>query len=350
MVARAFICGIEGLTVSAAEQRFLRDSRPWGVILFARNVDTPVQLRALTDQLRDITGRDDLPILVDQEGGRVQRLKKPHWPRYPAAQRIGALYVERPKDAARAAWLSGRLIGQDLADGGLNVDCLPVADLSFAETHDVIGDRAYHSEPGIVAELGRAAADGLMAAGVAPVLKHIPGHGRATADSHLELPIVEAAREDLERLDFAAFAALADLPMAMTAHIIFTALDAERPVTQSAKTISEIIRQQMGFDGLLMTDDLSMKALSGTFAERTSRCFEAGCDVVLHCNGDMAEMSEVAEMCPELTGDALRRALAAMPPEATDADLPALRAEFADLLDLDPDDLAGDLVPSGEGV
>lgn len=339
MAPRAFICGISGLTLSGSEANFIQRTQPWGAILFARNIETPAQVRTLCQDLRSY-GPDNLAILIDQEGGRVQRLKPPLWPRYPAGEVIGSLYERDPEPGLRAAWLAGCLIGADLAALGIDVDCLPVADLRFAQTHSVIGDRAYGSTPSSVAALARSVSDGLMAVGVSPVVKHIPGHGRATADSHLALPTVETGLGELEKTDFAAFRALADLPMAMTAHIVFTALDATAPATQSPKVISDIIRGSIGFDGLLMTDDLSMHALSGDFAERAERSFAAGCDMVLHCNGDMSEMEAVASASPKLTGEALRRAdaaRAAISPQQ--ANLDDLRSELAALLGLDVADL-----------
>jgi beta-N-acetylhexosaminidase len=336
MAPRAFICGISGLALTEPERRFIQDAQPWGVILFARNIEAPAQVRALCADLRATAGRNDLAILIDQEGGRVQRLRPPLWPRYPSGEAIGTLYKRDEGQGLRSVWLAGRLIGEDLAQLGIDVDCLPVADLRFPQTHSVIGDRAYGDTPQAVAALARAASQGLMAAGVSPVVKHIPGHGRATVDSHLALPTVHARRHELEATDFAAFRALADLPMAMTAHIVFTALDPALPATQSPIVVSEIIRGTIGFDGFLMTDDLSMHALSGDFSERTERCFEAGCDIVLHCNGDMAEMQAVAAASPELNGDALRRAMAARPAKADeDAALDAWRSELAALLGLD---------------
>ena len=340
MAPRAFITGIAGPALSRPEAAFIETAQPWGVILFARNVQTPEQLRALCNALRDSAGRDDLAILIDQEGGRVQRLKPPLWPRYPSGEAIGTIHARSRDDGLRAAWLAGHLIGADLAPCGIDVDCLPVADLRFPQTHGVIGDRAFGAEPGTVAALARSASDGLMAARVSPVVKHIPGHGRATVDSHHALPTVDADRTALDATDFAAFRALADLPMAMTAHIVFSDLDADAPATQSEFVVSEIIRGTIGFDGLLMTDDLSMRALSGDFRERTMRCFAAGCDVVLHCNGDMAEMEAVAEASPELAGESLRRARQARPDlAAAGGDLTAMRAELAALLGVDPAEL-----------
>ncbi|HEY8126238.1 MAG TPA: beta-N-acetylhexosaminidase [Methylocystis sp.] len=303
---RAFICGLKGLTLEADERAFLRDAAPWGVILFRRNVDAPEQIAQLTADIRDALGRH-APILVDQEGGRVQRLGPPHWRAYPAAARFEQAGAN-PAQAERLAWLGARLIAHDLRSVGIDVDCLPVLDAPAEGSHNIIGDRAYSRDPARVAAIGRAAAEGLMAGGVAPVMKHIPGHGRARADSHLELPVVKASREDLELIDFAPFKANADLPMAMSAHVVYTAIDPTAPGTLSQAVIGDIIRGCIGFDGLLMTDDLSMKALSGSFRLRAERAIGAGCDVVLHCNGDLAEAWPVAEGAPPLSGRALARA------------------------------------------
>jgi beta-N-acetylhexosaminidase len=306
----AAIFGCAGTALTADEIAFFRDARPWGFILFGRNVETPEQVRALVDRMRDAIAEADAPVLIDQEGGRVQRLKAPHWPKYPAGRVYGSL---APDDAGRRemAWLGARLMAHDLAALGINVDCLPVLDVPEPGAHDVIGDRAYGEAPETVASLGRAAAEGLMAGGVLPVMKHIPGHGRAHADSHLSLPTVEAPLADLER-DFAPFIANADLPLAMTSHVVYAAIDPDQPATTSKTVIGDIIRGRIGFDGLLMTDDLSMKALSGGFAERARDALAAGCDVILHCNGDPAEMRAVAEGASTLSVEAQRRAAAAM--------------------------------------
>jgi beta-N-acetylhexosaminidase len=303
---RAFICGLKGLALEAEERAFLREAAPWGVILFRRNVDAPEQITRLTAEIRDALGRH-APVLVDQEGGRVQRLGPPHWRAYPAAARF-ELAAGNARQAERLAWLGARLIAHDLRSVGVDVDCLPVLDAPAEDSHNIIGDRAYSRDPTRVAAIGRAAAEGLMAGGVAPVMKHIPGHGRARADSHLELPVVKASREDLELMDFAPFKANADLPMAMSAHVVYAAIDPAAPGTLSKLVIGDIIRGHVGFDGLLMTDDLSMKALSGSFRQRTENAIGAGCDIVLHCNGDLAEARPVAEGAPALAGKALERA------------------------------------------
>jgi len=301
MSFRAFIAGCAGPVLSPDECAFFKEARPWGLILFRRNVESPDQVRALTSHFRDLLGAD-AAVLVDQEGGRVQRLNQPHWPVYPPAAAFGRL-----SDAAeRFAALGARLIAQDLRAVGINVDCLPVLDTPAPGSHQIIGDRAYAGNPADVGRLGRAAALGLMAGGVMPVMKHIPGHGRALADSHLELPRVKASREELES-DFAPFRANADLPAAMTAHVVYEALDPLHPATQSRDVVENIVRGEIGFDGLLMTDDLSMKALDGRFFERAARAFGAGVDLALHCNGDLAEAGAVAQAAPMLAGPALDR-------------------------------------------
>ena len=309
-MTRAFICGLAGVDLAAKETAFLRETQPWGVILFQRNVGAREDVRRLTDEVRAALGRD-APILVDQEGGRVQRLGAPCWRAYPSAATFERK-TATPEEAERLAWLGARLIAHDLREVGITVDCLPVLDAPQPGAHDVIGDRAYSRDPAAVARLGRAAALGLLAGGVLPVIKHIPGHGRAKSDSHRELPVVDAPLAELGAVDFPPFIANRDLPLAMTAHVVYTALDGSAPATLSKTVISEAIRGQIGFGGLLMTDDLSMKALSGGFRERAERAIAAGCDVVLHCNGDLAEAGAVAEGCGELVGAAARRAEAAL--------------------------------------
>jgi beta-N-acetylhexosaminidase len=312
MSVRAFIAGLAGPRLDPAERAFFRDSQPWGFILFARNIEAPDQVRALVADLRAAVGRADAPVLIDQEGGRVARLRPPHWPEYPPAEAFGRLYAADPARGIQAARLGARLIAADLADLGIDVDCVPCADLSLPETHAIIGNRAYASDPETVAVLARAAAEGLMAGGVAPIVKHIPGHGRATADSHLELPVVTTPRAELARTDFESFRRLNDLPMAMTAHVVYADIDANAPATTSRTVVGEVIRGVIGFDGLLMTDDLSMKALHGSFRDRARAALAAGCDMLLHCNGDRAEMAEVAAAAPCLVGRAAERAAAAL--------------------------------------
>ncbi len=311
MTARAFITGLAGQTISASERAFLREARPWGLILFKRNIDNPQQVIELVSSFRETLGWR-APVLVDQEGGRVQRLGPPHWPTYPPGARYGALYDRAAAAGVAAARLAGHLIAADLSALGIDVDCLPIADVPVAGHDPVIGDRAYGTEPAKVAAIGRAMAEGLMAGGVLPVLKHLPGHGRATADSHHKLPVVDAPRATLEATDFAAFRPLNDLPLGMTAHVVFSAIDPVAPATTSVTMVQEVIRGFIGFRGLLMSDDVSMNALSGSIAERSRAALAAGCDVVLHCNGDLAEMAQVASVAPMLAGEALRRAEAAL--------------------------------------
>jgi len=309
---RACIFGCAGLELTADEAAFFADVKPWGFILFKRNVDSPAQVRRLVDALRETVGRDDAPVLIDQEGGRVQRLGPPHWPVYPPGRAYGDLAGNDPLLRREITRLGARLMAHDLAELGINADCVPVLDVPQAGAHDVIGDRAYGATVEEVALLGRAAAEGLIAGGVLPIIKHIPGHGRATADSHLDLPVVDSPLAELEAVDFEPFRILSDMPMAMTAHVVYSAIDAKRPATTSRKAIKHVIRESIGFQGLLMSDDLSMKALSGDFKDRTRASLAAGCDVVLHCNGDMAEMEPIAAACGKLSGKARRRAEAAL--------------------------------------
>ncbi|MET3966488.1 MULTISPECIES: beta-N-acetylhexosaminidase [Bradyrhizobium] len=312
MSTRAFITGVSGTELTAAEREFIRAERPWGFILFKRNVEAPAQVAALVEELRAAAGTVDAPVLIDQEGGRVQRLGPPHWPVYPPGAIFSTLYDTDSVLGLTAARLSARLIASDLADLGITVDCLPLADVPVPGADAVIGNRAYGTEPGKVAAIARAVTEGLEQGGVLPVLKHIPGHGRATADTHFKLPTVDAPRDELDRTDFAAFKPLADLPMAMTAHVVFSAVDPAHPATTSATMITQVIRGVIGFQGLLMSDDVSMNALSGDIAERTRAIFAAGCDMALHCNGNIEEMREVAGQTPELSGTALARAKAAL--------------------------------------
>ncbi len=297
----AMICGSSGLALTEDEISFFQRTRPAGYILFARNCETADQIRALIDQFLACVGHPAL-VLIDQEGGRVQRLTPPIWPSYPAGRKIGKIFARDKDLGIEAARLAARLIGDDLHSLGINMDCLPVLDLALAGGHQVIGDRAYDSDPEIVSILGRSACEGLLSSGVLPVIKHIPGHGRAAADSHEKLPEVTASREDLEGLDFLPFMALRDMPAAMTAHILYTSFDAVRPATTSPCIISEVIRSYIGFDGLLISDDISMGALSGTIVERVDALFTAGCDIALHCNGDMGEMETLADRAPVLQG------------------------------------------------
>ena len=318
----AAILGCAGPALDDAERRFFERADPLGLIVFARNVRNPAQLAALVRGFRETVGRADAPVLIDQEGGRVARLGPPHWRAPPPARRFGALAAADPARAAEAAALNSRLIAADLAAAGIDVDCLPVLDTPAPGAHDIIGDRAYASDPETVAALGRAACRGLFEGGVTPVLKHLPGHGRARADSHVALPVVEASRGELEAVDFAPFRALRDMPLGMTAHVAYRAIDPLVPATVSPRVVGEAIRGAIGFDGLLMTDDLSMAALGGAPGERAAAARAAGCDVILHCNGDMAEMREVAAAAGPLSDAAAHRAAraAAMkrPPRALD--------------------------------
>jgi beta-N-acetylhexosaminidase len=335
MSTRAFITGVSGTVLTAAEREFIRAERPWGFILFKRNIEAPDQVSTLVGELRKCLGEADAPVLIDQEGGRVARLGPPHWPVYPPGAVFGALYDLDPALGLNAARLSSRLIAADLIDLGISVDCLPLADVPVAGADAVIGNRAYGTEPAKVAAIARAVTEGLEQGGVLPVLKHIPGHGRAAADSHFRLPTVDTSKEELERTDFAAFQPLADLPMAMTAHVVFSALDPAHPATTSATIIRQVIRGVIGFQGLLMSDDVSMNALAGSIAERTRAIVNAGCDMVLHCNGKLDEMRDVARETPELAGEALDRARRALASRRAPApfDRQAARAELEALMD-----------------
>ncbi len=307
MSPRAVIFGCSGPDLTADERAFFRDADPLGFILFARNVDTPERTRRLTEELRSSVARADAPVLIDQEGGRVARLRPPHWRKAPPARVLGELYARDPERGLEATRLNSRLLAADVASVGVDVDCLPVLDIAFPETHAVIGDRAYADRPEPVAALGRAAAEGLLAEGVMPVIKHMPGHGRATVDSHHALPRVSAPRETLERTDFLPFRLLADMPWAMTGHLLFDAIDPAAAITVSARGVKDVIRGHIGFDGLLLSDDLSMQALGGTLGERAQRSLMAGCDIALHCNGNMAEMKEIVGHTGPMTEAAFRR-------------------------------------------
>jgi len=331
--SKAMILGCSGLALTGEEREFYRAERPWGFILFKRNVEEPDQIRALVADLRACVGREDAPIFIDQEGGRVQRLRPPLAPSYPPGAAIGAIYAASKTKGRRAAWLMSRLHAFDLLGYGINADCLPVLDVPVDGAHDVIGNRAYSKDPKTVSILGKAAAKGLTDGGVLPVIKHVPGHGRAFSDSHLALPVVDTPLAQLRAHDFVPFKANSRAGMAMTAHVIYTAIDPERPATTSSKVISGYIRGEIGFGGLLMSDDLSMKALSGDFADRAAASLAAGCDVVLHCNGLMEEMRPVASAVGALKGEAARRAKRAMRPlgRKDGANEAQLREEFAAL-------------------
>lgn len=330
MAARAAILGCLGPVLSDAELSFFKDADPWGFILFSRNIETPDQLRALTAALRDAVGRD-APILIDQEGGRVARLRPPQWLEWMPP--LDQMAVVAARNRRRAMALRYRIIAAELRALGIDVNCAPMLDVAKPASHEIILNRCYGDNPETVAEMGRAVAEGLLAGGVLPIIKHIPGHGRAGMDSHLALPVVDADRETLAASDFLPFARLADLPMAMTAHIVYPAVDPDACATLSPKVI-DLIRRDIGFDGLLMTDDLSMQALSGDFGHRTSTALAAGCDMILHCNGEPAEMTAILAETPVLSGDALRRAEAALAcrtaPEPFDFDQAV--AEFNDLM------------------
>jgi beta-N-acetylhexosaminidase len=333
MAQRAFITGLSGLSLTADERAFLREARPWGLILFKRNIDSKAQVSEIVREALHELGAD-APVLIDQEGGRVQRLGPPVWPAYPAGAAYGRIYDADPAAGLAAARLGARLIAADLIELGINVDCLPLADVPVSGADNVIGDRAYGETPGKVAAIAGAVAEGLADGGVLPVLKHIPGHGRANADSHLALPVVHTDRATLEATDFAAFRPLKNLPLGMTAHVVFAALDPMQPATTSATMIGQVIRGLIGFDGLLMSDDVSMNALSGGIAERARASLAAGCDLVLHCNGKLDEMRAVAAEAPELGGEAARRASAALAVRKSPSgiDLAAARREFAAMM------------------
>tara|TARA_R100001509_G_scaffold164621_2_gene142916 strand:- start:106 stop:1173 length:1068 start_codon:yes stop_codon:yes gene_type:complete len=304
---RACILGVEGTELSNWEKGFFREADPYGFILFARNVTDLKQVKALNNQLREVVGNINVPIFVDQEGGRVMRLKPPHWRKIPAAGVFGQLFETAPENAREAAYINARLMAADLRDAGFNITCAPVLDIRFPGMSDVVGDRSYGSTVEQIVPLASAVAAGLLDGGIAPVIKHIPGHGRASVDSHKDLPIVTASREELSRLDFEPFRQMKDVVAAMSAHLLFTAIDDQRPGTVSAKVISEIVRGDIGFENLLISDDLSMEALGGSIASRTHECLAAGCDIALHCNGKRTEMEEVVSMAPKLAGEALTR-------------------------------------------
>ncbi|MDR6758595.1 beta-N-acetylhexosaminidase [Mycoplana sp. BE70] len=333
--SKSFISGCKGLTLTDDEKAFFRDERPWGFILFGRNIGEPSQVADLTAALRDTIGGDArIPVLIDQEGGRVQRVKPPYVPQYPNAAALGAIYRQDEEKGLRAAWLMSRLFAFDLSRLGVNVDCLPVLDVAVPGVHDVIGNRAYGQEPEIVSVMGKAASEGLKAGGLLPVMKHMPGHGRTMVDSHHDLPVVNAPIKELEAVDFVPFRRMKDELMAMSAHIVFTEIDRDNPATTSPKVVRDIIRGHIGFDGLLMSDDVSMNALRGDIAARARGIVAAGLDLVLHCHGIMEEMIAVAENVPPLVGKGRQRAdaVTAAFPQADGADEQALREEFNALI------------------
>ena len=333
MVGRAAIFGLEGPELSPRERAFFRDSAPWGFILFARNVEAPQQLRRLTADLRDAVGRD-APILIDQEGGRVARMGPPHWRQWQPVMRLfandfGGADEERALEAARLRY---RIIAEELSAVGIDVDCVPLLDVPAPGAHEVIGDRALGRDAKAVARRGRAVCEGLRAGGLLPVVKHMPGHGRASVDSHLELPRVATSRAELDAVDFAAFRPLAHEALGMTAHVVYEAIDAENCATMSPDVI-RVIRSEIGFNGLLMTDDLSMDALRGGIADRVTGAIGSGCDVILHCNGKMAEMTQVAAHAPLLAGAAAERAARAEAERGArdETDIPAAEARYSEL-------------------
>jgi len=336
---RAAVVGVAGLQLDADEQRLLGSSPPWGFILFKRNCDSPDQVRRLVQELRQASGRPDAPVLIDQEGGRVQRLQPPHWPDRPAARRIGALALSDLAAGREAAFLQARLIAHDLHALGITINCAPVLDLALPQQTRAIGDRAFSPDPGTVAALGQSSIEGYLAGGVLPVIKHLPGHGRARVDSHEALPVVEEARALLADTDWAPFRACADAPLAISAHVLYTALDRDRPATLSPGIIDDLIRGAIGFAGPLLSDDLSMGALGGSLGERAAAARAAGCDIAVHCNGRQDEMIEVLDAAGPLEGHAATRVAQAMarqaPPQAFDP--PAALARLTELLGAEPD-------------
>ena len=331
---RAFITGLVGLKLLDEEREFLRENQPFGLILFKRNVENKEQVTELVSEaLRELA--PEALVLVDQEGGRVQRFGPPNWPSYPPGAVYGKIYDRDPKLGLTAAWLGARLMASDLLPMGINTDCIPLADVPVVGADRVIGDRAYGETPEKVAALAGAVAAGVAAGGMIPILKHIPGHGRANADSHQKLPVVNADKATLDATDFAAFRPLKKLPLGMTAHVVFTAFDPVLPATTSPVVIREVIRGSIGFEGLLMGDDVSMGALAGSIAERARAQLAAGCDLVLHCNGKMDEMRQVAAEAPVFTGDAAKRAQRALNARRQPAmlDVEAARREFAAMID-----------------
>jgi beta-N-acetylhexosaminidase len=306
MSFKAFISGCASTALTPAERELFAAERPCGLILFARNVQNPGQIQALIADFKSAVDSDEVLVLVDQEGGRVQRLRPPHWRAMPPARCYGDLYAADPQTAKRAAFAGARLIAAELNDLGINVNTLPCLDVPQKGAHDIIGDRAFSADPDVVIALGRAAMDGTLAGGVLPVIKHVPGHGRALADSHKSLPRIDASKEELEAVDFKPFRALHDAPLAMTAHVLLPVCDECHPATLSP-AIMGMIRDQIGLTGLIMSDDIGMKALEGSYADRTRGVIDGGCDVVLHCSGNLSEMTEVAGASPTLEGKAAER-------------------------------------------
>jgi beta-N-acetylhexosaminidase len=333
MPASAAVYGCQGTELASEERDFFRDVRPFGFILFARNASTPAQVARLCAELRDSIGTD-APVFIDQEGGKVQRLKPPHWPARPAARRFGELFERDPEQGRDGAYLGARLIAHELRSVGVTVNCSPVLDVPVAGAHDIIGDRAFSRDPATVVALGRASIEGYLDGGVLPVIKHAPGHGRANADSHLSLPRVTASADELSAQDFVTFRSLNHAPVAMTAHVVFDDIDPRRPATTSPKIIRNVIRGEIGFHGLLVSDDLSMSALEGPLNARTKAALFAGCDIALHCNGRLDEMKQVASEAKPLAGDALRRAEKALAQlrDPAEFDVEAAEARLRDML------------------
>jgi beta-N-acetylhexosaminidase len=327
MPASAAIYGCQGTEIAPSERGFFRDAQPFGFILFARNCEAPPQVRALCRSLRETIASANAPILIDQEGGRVARLKPPHWRLRPPARLFGELFEANPAAGREAAYLCARLIAHELEDIGVTVNCAPVLDVPVPGAHDIIGDRAFSGDPATVIDLGRAQIDGYLDGGVLPVIKHIPGHGRAGADSHVALPRVAASMDELSAHDFVTFRGLNHAPIAMTAHVVYEAIDPKRPATTSPRVVKNIIRGEIGFEGLLLSDDLSMAALEGPLASRAKAAFLAGCDIVLHCNGKLDEMKEIAGEVKPLAGMALHRAQSALAHLRTPSELDLERAE-----------------------
>lgn len=330
------IYGIEGPVLLSEERKFFAEVQPWGFILFGRNIETREQVKRLVQSLRECVNDERAPVLIDQEGGRVARLKPPQWKARPAAARFGRLKSVSPASAREAAYLNARLMAHELAELGINVDCAPVLDVPVEGAHDVIGDRAFGPDPLTIIDLGRGVIEGMLDGGVLPVMKHIPGHGRAMADSHKALPHVQVAAEELSATDFVTFRSLNHCPLAMTAHVVYEAIDPQRPATTSPKVIRDVIRGEIGFEGVLLSDDLSMEALSGPLSVRAKAAQFAGCDIVLHCNGSMEEMREVAGEAKPLEDAPLKRAEHAVAHLAApqDFDVAAGEARLSELLDL----------------
>ena len=330
---KAFTSGCAGTALSAEERSFFRAESPWGLILFARNIETRSQVLRLCDEFRRAVDDEARPVLIDQEGGRVQRMRAPLAPDYPTNDEIGRRYTQDRARTRRVVYLLSRLHAFDLQRVGVDVNCLPVLDIPAPNADPIIGTRAYSREPAAVSDLGQAACDGLLAGGVLPVIKHLPGHGRADVDSHKQLPRVNASLRELANRDFLPFAALADMPLGMTAHVVFEAIDLLNPATQSKIVVRNMIRGAIAFDGLLMSDDISMHALSGSFEDRTRKALDAGCDIALHCNGVFSEMRAVASVVPEVDGECARRSTRAlaMRHSGDNADEAELREEFEEL-------------------